>query len=103
MQGARAGIQRNTFGCAAIGREFLLEPRYLGAENELTTVQHAGDGGINLRLDALVLRFQIEIRNFDVGHECLRFELLFSHQRGYAVASSVVSRKSTGRPCCAID
>ena len=103
MQRAGAGIQCDAFRGAAIGREFLFERSHFGAEYELATVQHVRDGRINLGLDALVLRFQIEIGNFNVCHECLRIEPLFSHQRGYAVASSGVRRKSTGRPCWAID
>ena len=38
-------------------REFFFECRHLGAEDELTAFQHPRDGGINFRLDALILRF----------------------------------------------
>ena len=79
MQGACTGVQANTLRSAAVGREFLLEPRHLRAEHELATIQHTRDRGINLRLDALILCFQVEIRNLDVCHKRLEPGSLFSH------------------------
>jgi hypothetical protein len=51
--------------------EFPFELGDFGAENELTAVENPGDGGINLRLDAQVLHFQIEERYFNGFHQCL--------------------------------
>ena len=60
-------FKRNALGRGAIGREFLLEGGHFGAENELGSLEDSGDGGVNLRLDALILRFQVEEGNLHGG------------------------------------
>src|SRR5579862_112185 len=70
MQSACTGIHCDALSRSAIGREFLFEACYFGAEDELTAFQYTGDRGINFGLDAVILRFQIEIWDFDISHEC---------------------------------
>ena len=68
MQRARAGIQRNAPCRSTIGCEVALKRRHFRSQNKLATLQDSCDRRIDLRLDAPVLRFQIEIGNFDVCH-----------------------------------
>src|ERR1700685_4818724 len=80
VQSTRTRIEGDTFRRAAIVGEFPCELGDLGAENELTAVQNPGDSRINLRLDALVLHFQIEERYFSGFHNGCRVCLLFENQ-----------------------
>ena len=73
MQGTGTRIQGDTLGRAAIDRKFLLKLCYLGAKDELATFQHAGNRSIDFGLNALILRFKVEIRYFDVCHEITEF------------------------------
>ena len=61
MKGAGTGIQGDALGRAAIGGEFLFEARDFRTEDELATFEDVSDRGIDLRLDAPVLGFQIEV------------------------------------------
>ena len=79
MQSACSGVQGNALRSAAVGCKFLFESRHFRAEHKLATVQHARNRGINLRLDALILCFQVEIRNLNVCHKRPEPGSLFSH------------------------
>ena len=64
---ARARVHPDRLPGAAIGREVALEIGDELAEHELPALEDVDDGSVDLRLDALVLRFQIEKRNHTVA------------------------------------
>src|SRR3954454_9152932 len=65
MQRARPGIQGDALGSAAIGCEFVLKLGNLSAQNEVTTLQHSGNGGVDFAFDTSILTLQIEVWNLN--------------------------------------
>ncbi len=63
MQRARAGIHRDPRSRSGVIGEFPLESRYLAAQNVLTAFERPRDSFGDLRLDALVLGFQVYDRD----------------------------------------
>src|ERR1700722_17016339 len=63
MQRAGAGIQSDALRRSAVRGKLTLERRNFAAENELAAFEYLGYRGVDLGLDAPVLRLQIEIRN----------------------------------------
>ena len=108
MQGAGSGVQSDALGCSAIRSEIPFKGLDFSTQNELATIQNAGDRCVNFGLDAPVLRFQIEVGYFDVCHEFLGLLLqnAASQPGGYALGNmmiwDIVSDHSAGADHCAL-
>src|ERR1700677_1361834 len=63
MQSAGSGINRHGVADAAISGKFLFKSLHLFSQNKLTTFKNRGDGRIDFRFNAVILFFQIEVRN----------------------------------------
>src|SRR4029077_7188570 len=94
-------IQGDTLSRAAIDRKFLLKLRHLGTKDKLATFQHAGNRSIDFGFNTMILRFEVEIRYFEVCHGLTEFYCI----RDCGSTPSPrrkVSGNSTGRPRRAI-
>jgi hypothetical protein len=60
VQRAGTGVDGDPLGGAAVLRELLLEVGNVLAKHELCAFENSEDGGINLALDAVVLRLEIQ-------------------------------------------
>ena len=67
MERARARVHAHGFHCLAILCEVAFECRHLFAKDELRTVEHAPNRGVDLTLDTAVLRLKICKWNHEGG------------------------------------
>ena len=65
VQSAGPGVHADRLGIRTVGGKLFLEAGYFRSERELAAFENARDGGIDLRLDAVVLRLQVSVRNHD--------------------------------------
>ena len=65
MQRTGSRVDSNGFAARAVGGKLFFELGHFRSQGELAAFENAGDGGIDLRLDAVVLRFQVSVRNHD--------------------------------------
>src|SRR6266567_2989705 len=64
MQSASSRVQSDTFRRSTISCKLFFKSGDLGPKHKLAALQYSGNSRINLRLDAVVLRFQVEKRYF---------------------------------------
>ena len=97
MQRAGAGVDRDAVRRALVGGELLLEGLDFRAEDELAGVEHAPDGGGDVRFDGEVLGFQVDERNH-AAHLLEENSMRRPDARIDSVAAS--SMRTTRRPEC---
>src|SRR5690606_28281933 len=97
MQRAGSGIDGDCVLRAAIGGKFPLEGGDLVTQHILRGAEHAQNGGVDLALDALILRFQIE-----EGDHAMRLACSSSISRPRCASDwlAASSMRTTRNPAC---
>src|SRR3954465_12785472 len=87
MQSRGAAIESNAVSGTAICRKAFLKSGDFRPENELTAVDGARKRGVNLRLNLLILRAQVEKRNHSDIHcsgatlsNVIAYEIVLQHR-----------------------